>query len=166
MAHDDSHPPAAERFPFPAAVVAAGEGRTLDVLGETLIVKVAPADTAGAYAVVEEISPPGGGTPLHTHATEDEIIYVLEGRLAFQRGGDTFTAGPGATAVLPRGVPHAFRNVGSTPSRVLVFIAPGRLLGFFEELDARARSSEVTPADASRMGARYGLTIHPPPDRE
>lgn len=154
----DAHEP-----PFQGIVILPGNGRILNVFGETLTVKVGPVDTAGAYAVVEETSPPGGGTPLHTHAAEDEIIYVLEGQLELQRGQEKLAAGPGTTAVLPRGIPHAFRNVGSRSSKVLVFISPGRFVGFFEELDALSKTKEITPADASRIGAAYELTIHPPP---
>ena len=164
-AHDTSRS-ATKKPPFQAIVTPSGGGRALNVLGETITVKAGPADTAGAYAVVEEQSPPGGGTPVHTHTTEDEILYVLEGQLELQRGQEKLVAGPGTTAVLPRGIPHAFRNMGSGPSRVLVVISPGRFLKFFEEIDALSRQREVTPADASRIGAAYKLTIHPPPAKQ
>ena len=91
---------------------------------------------------------------------------VLEGQLELQRAQEKLVAGPGTTAVLPRGIPHAFRNIGSGPSRVLVVMSPGRFLKFFEEIDALSRQREVTPADASRIGAGYKLTIHPPPAKQ
>ena len=45
-------------------------------------------------------------------------------------------------------------------------MSPGRFLKFFEEIDALSRQREVTPADASRIGAAYKLTIHPPPAKQ
>ena len=165
-AQDASRKSATKKPPFEGIVIPSGGGRVLNVLGETITVKAGPAETAGSYAVIEEYSPPGGGTPLHTHTTEDEIFYVLEGQLEFQRGQEKLAAGPGTTLVLPRGIPHAFRNIGSGPSRVLVVISPGRFLRFFEEIDALSRQRQVTPADASQIGAGYELTIHPPPAKQ
>lgn len=164
-AHDASFA-AMQAPPFQGMLTPSEEGRTLNVLGETISVKAGPAETAGAYAVVEERSPPGGGSPMHTHTTEDEIFYVLEGQLEFRLGQETWVADPGTVAILPRGIAHSFRNIGSTSSRVLVVITPGHFLKFFEELDTLSRQREVTPADASRIGADYELTIHPPPTKE
>jgi hypothetical protein len=38
-----------------------GKGQVLDVLGETLTIKVSGKDTGGTLAVIEEVSPPSGG---------------------------------------------------------------------------------------------------------
>jgi mannose-6-phosphate isomerase-like protein (cupin superfamily) len=37
------------------------------------------ADASSAYSLVEIVSDPGDGTPLHVHQNEDEHIFVLEG---------------------------------------------------------------------------------------
>ena len=71
-AHDAS-PSVAFEPPFQGLVVPSDSGHQLNFFGENLTVKVEPARTAGAYAVVEVRSPPGGGSPLHTHTEEDEI---------------------------------------------------------------------------------------------
>lgn len=165
-AQDASPKSATKKPPFEVIVIPSGGGRILNVLGETLTVKAGPTETAGSYAVVEEHSPPGSGPPLHTHTTEDEMFYVLEGQLEFQRGQEKLVAGPGTTLILPRGIPHAFRNIGSGLSKMLVVISPGRFLGFLEEIDALSRQRQVTPADVSRIGAGYELTIHPPPAKQ
>ena len=44
-----------------------GEGKRLNVLGETIICRVLSAETNGAYSVNEEVTPPQGGPPLHVH---------------------------------------------------------------------------------------------------
>jgi mannose-6-phosphate isomerase-like protein (cupin superfamily) len=54
--------------------------------------------------------PPGGGPPLHTHATEDEFFLVLEGEISFWIDGTISRVGEGGTAFVPRGLPHCFKN--------------------------------------------------------
>src|SRR5947208_8663608 len=48
-------------------ITTVGEGTTWNVVGDKITGKVAGDQTNGAYAVVEEISPPQGGPPLHLH---------------------------------------------------------------------------------------------------
>ena len=48
-------------------VVPTGEGKRLNVLGETIIRRVLSAETDGAYSVNEEVTRPQGGPPLHVH---------------------------------------------------------------------------------------------------
>lgn len=58
--------------------------------------------------------PPGQeGPPLHVHYREDEEGTVRRGVLSFEVGGSRHDAGPGATARLPRGVPHRWWNEGT-----------------------------------------------------
>src|SRR5919109_78378 len=66
-----------------------------------------------------------------THANEDEISYVVAGRLGTQVGDDVLVAGPGDTVVKPRGVPHAFWNAGDEPARLLELISPAGFENYF-----------------------------------
>ena len=65
-------------------------------------------------------------------------------------GGPAFVAHD--PVLKPRGVPHAFRNAGDSPARLLE--APG---GFEDHFAALA---DVLP-DLSRVAERYGLDIDP-----
>jgi quercetin dioxygenase-like cupin family protein len=141
-------------------IIGPGEQRVLQVLGEALTVKIGGEQTGGRYAVIEEVSPIGGGPPLHVHQREDELFYVLGGELEFQLGDQRFRAKAGSTAFLPRDIPHTFRNVGATPSKVLVVIIPAGFVGFFEDVHALAKP---TPEQAMELGKKYGLTFLPPP---
>jgi quercetin dioxygenase-like cupin family protein len=140
-----------------------GEGAKLSVLGETILVRVAPQETAGRYAVIEEVSPPGGGTPPHQHANEDEVIYIVEGEAELMAGGKTVRAKVGSLALLPKGVPHQVRNGGEGTLRTMTFIVPGGFVNFFVDVDAKAKKGAVTPQDAAALGEPYGLKILPPP---
>ena len=144
-------------------VIGFGEQRVLQVLGEAITVKIGSEQTEGKYAVIEEVSPIGGGPPLHVHRYEDEVFYVLEGEVEFQLGDQRFRAKGGSTAYLPRETPHTFRNVGRTPSKVLVVIIPARFVGFFDEVHALTKP---TPEQAMELGIKYGLTFLPPPKGE
>ena len=113
--------------------------------------------------MIEEVSPVGGGPPLHVHRHEDEVFYVLEGEVEFQLGDQRFRAKAGSTAFLPRDIPHTFRNVGRIPSKVLVVIIPARFVGFFDEVHALTKP---TPEQVMELGKTYGLTFLPPPKGE
>src|ERR1051326_5506019 len=77
-------------------VIAPGEGTHLEVLGDLITLLVSGKQTNGAFTVLSQTSPPGGGTPLHTHHNEDEALYVLNGEYEIQCGDRTVRAGAGA----------------------------------------------------------------------
>lgn len=149
-----------------------GEGKTLWVVGELLTLKVAGEDTDGAFAVAEEITPPQGGPPPHVHSREDETFYVLEGELEFMVGDRTIPVTAGSVVYGPRGILHAFKNVGATPSRMLVLITPAGLEKFFEEVGEPATDPSslppIGPEEIERLLAaapKYGVEIPPPPEQ-
>lgn len=108
----------------------ADEGRGFWFL-DTLVVDRTP--RAGAVPTVLEMTvPPGGSPPEHTHETEDDSFYVLDGRLAIRCDGDTFIAGPGDYVALPCGRPHTFRVVGGRPARLLLVHETDAFLRFVE----------------------------------
>ena len=129
-------------------------------LGSRVWLRATAAQTANALGLIEQIVPPGLGSPYHIHRNEDEAFYVLDGGIRFFSEGRSWVLGPGGFAFLPRGVPHGFRTEGDAPSRSLLLAAPGGFEGFVAEL-----SSVEPPAGPPDMGAlmaaagRYGLEI-------
>jgi len=126
------------------------------VLGGRSRVLVHPDAVGDAYAMLEQTIPPGKGPPLHVHAHETEIFYVVEGRFEFRVAGDRFIAGPGANVVGPRDIPHTFRNVGATPGKLLLTIIPGRFGHYFIEVDGIA---DLDHAMIETLAARYGVAL-------
>jgi quercetin dioxygenase-like cupin family protein len=113
---------------------------------------VSGAQTDGRFALVEHpIRPKALAAPLHTHADEDEISYVLEGEVGMQIGDRVLRAGPGTLVFKPRGVPHAFWNPGDAPARMLELISPAGLERYFEEA---AELYAGGPRDAERARSR------------
>jgi quercetin dioxygenase-like cupin family protein len=123
--------------------------------------KVESKDTLGAYSLIEFIVAPGTGPIPHRHSREDESFYILDGQLEFRVGERIVTAGAGSFLLAPRGIPHTFKNVGTTPARVLVTISPAGLEKFFDE--RRALSKELPTTDPTYAGRskalneKYGL---------
>ena len=65
------------------------------------------ADTNGALAMFEFTVPVGAKVPLpHYHKLYDEIIYGVEGVVAFTVEGKAVDIGHGETCFIPRGAVH------------------------------------------------------------
>lgn len=60
---------------------------------------------------------------LVTHPGE-EVLYLLEGTIEFQIGGDTFVMNAGDCVHFDCEHPHMGRNVGKTPARLLMVVTP------------------------------------------
>lgn len=144
-------------------VSGAEEGRAVECLGALCTTLVSSAATGGAMGMVELRVPIGGGTPMHVHRREEETLHVLEGRFRFWCGERVWTAGEGATAVLPRDVPHAFRNIGDGTGRLLEIITQGGFERFFEQCGARELRPPEDAAELQALGAEFGLEITGPP---
>jgi len=139
-----------------------GGGKTVNVIGNTITIRIHGRDTGGVLSVVESTDQPGGGPPPHIHHREDETFKVLEGEYEFTCDGKTFTAPKGATIFAPRGLPHHYRYVGKTPGRLLATITPAGFEGFFEEVGALTPQQQEIPR-VIEIGKKYGLEILPPP---
>ena len=85
------------------------------------------AQTGCALGLIEQIVPPGFGSPYHVHHNEDESFYLLEGEIRFFSEGTSWVLGKGGFAFLPRGIAHGFRTEGNVPSRSLI---PAAVAGF------------------------------------
>jgi mannose-6-phosphate isomerase-like protein (cupin superfamily) len=157
------HPPF--HRPSRADVVDSGDGIRLTFLATGK-------DTNGAYTQGEGVVMPGGGPPAHIHQREDETWYVVEGSLEMRIGDATLVARPGDYIRGPRGVVHAFRNVGEHPARLFTTIVPAGLEDFFMEVSQPIADPTAPlpppPADLiERMiqaAPRYGLEFFPPPE--
>lgn len=128
-----------------------------NVLGTTMLCKIASEETGGAYSVLDNVVGPQGGPPPHRHENEDEVFYVLEGEFEINYGGQTVVARKGDVVAVGKGVTHSFRNVGAGEGRLLVTITPGGFERFFEEV---SREQIKMPQDAEKLAAlsrKYGL---------
>ena len=143
-------------------------GDTLRHQGALVRVPVAGEATGGRFALIETRARRGDGPPRHLHTREDEVVYVLEGRLTVYRGEEPLDAPAGTCVLLPRGGEHTYR-VESEEARLLVFLLPAGLEGCYRELDQAARGADGAPGEGSDQverlvatAARYGVEITGP----
>lgn len=144
---------------------------TVHFLGNLVTFVARAADTDDSFSIVECLTAPGAGAPMHSHA-EAEGFLVTEGEFTFMIDGQTRLGRPGEFLfVRPRQV-HRFENSAEKPSKMLIFSLPGGgherfFLAVGEPL--AAGSSEfppMSPPDIPRLveiAARTGITILPPP---
>ncbi len=134
----------------------AGSGRTLEVLGEKVEVRARLAGTR--LNVVDVTVPPGGGTPLHSHASP-EIYRILSGtlRISRRRGDaiDEVEAAAGDVVTMPANAAHAYRNAGSEPVHFMA-IVDDHMLAFFDA--AAALPAPAGPPSPELIGRVVALT--------
>lgn len=113
------------------SIIPSGEGEILRAFGDEVTVKLDGRRTNGSLTLWQNVTPPGGGPPLHYHLDEDELFIVQEGRMNFFMDGHWREVGPGGVVFAPRGSVHAFRNIGDCPCRMLVQTQPAGFEMFF-----------------------------------
>lgn len=107
----------------------------LDVMGDELEIHLTGAQTAGSLCVVVDHPKPGFRLVAHRHRDEDETIHVVDGTFELEVDGEARTLGPGDTAHIPRGTPHAMRNAGDAVGRRVLVFHPAGIERFFRAAD-------------------------------
>lgn len=146
--------------PLTAGVTKANEGIdaiSWNILGQTYVPKMLSEDSFSWHATF----PPGTFVPPHIHPTQDEFIYMLEGRLDLVLDGQESHALPGDLIKLPRNIPHGLFNKSDAPVKCLFWVAPtGRLYDLFWAIHSM---KEQNPAEIVALSARYEVDFLPPP---
>ena len=62
--------------------------------------------------IFEQFCDPGLGAPIHIHAVE-EVLEVIEGKAEIVLGDESHIVTPNQSVVVPAGMRHGFKNVGS-----------------------------------------------------
>lgn len=102
--------------------------------------------------------PDGTFVPPHIHRTQDEFIYMLDGKLQVDSGSGTHHAGRGDLIRLPMGVPHGLFNRSGAMVTCLFWVAPqARLWDLFVAIDGLA-----DPAEVVRLAALHEIDFLPP----
>lgn len=143
-----------------AAVIGRGEGERISLGGADVIFKIDAETTGGAFSICETTAEPGRLIPPHLHETEDELSYVIEGRIGVLLGDDEYLAEAGSWVVKPRGIAHTYWNPGPEPARLIEIVSPPGFEGFFRDLgrllavDGPPDIGEIT-ATAARYHHRF-----------
>ena len=111
--------------PIQPYALKAGEGWTYR-FGIDFTVKASEVQDGNGAALMEYATRKGEEPPNHTHNTEDEMFYVLEGAITFRCGEATFDLEKGGFVFLPAGIEHGYTIHGDDPVRLIVVTAPVR----------------------------------------
>lgn len=147
-----------------------GEGAAYSGVGDVYRILATGEQTGGVYTLCETRVLPDNGPPPHIHHREDEAFFIVEGEVTFQLGDRTVKCTAGSFVQGPRGIPHAFKNTGKTPARILVYVTPPGFEHFMKEFATPLPSfasppRPVTPQDVEKLRAiapKYGIEILPP----
>ena len=155
-----------------ALTVGPSEKESFDFGGLSVCWKVDGNQTGGRFSVVHHpIAPRALAAPLHYHHNEDELSYVVTGRLGALLGDDVVTAEAGTWVFKPRRQWHTFWNAGETPCEIIEVISPAGFEEYFREVAAAwgdmARFADINRKYALEMRLesvpdlcrRFGLTF-------
>ncbi|HQT60011.1 MAG TPA: cupin domain-containing protein [Acidiphilium sp.] len=130
------------------------DGVVWNVLGQTYTLKQESDHSMAWHAVF----PPGTFVPPHVHPTQDEFIYMLEGKFDLWLDGQDLSAGPGDLVRMPMGKPHGIFNHSDADVKCLFWVAPSRSLrALFERIHNLA-----DPAEVVRIAAEHEVHFLPP----
>jgi hypothetical protein len=75
--------------------------------------------------------------------------------VGFWFGGQVIEAKPGMTVAIPKNMPHAWRNLGETETRMIVTFVPGGTDGFFEAVEGIPHSDPRAAVLAEQYDTVY-----------
>ena len=148
------------------------EGQTLAVMGSNYRILASGKDTAGAYATIDMLVPPGGGPGPHAHADIEETFFVAAGEVEVKSEFGTYVATAGSFVRIPKGgVVHGFKNKSERPARLLCTVVPAGLEEFFQHIGQPVAAGQFLPpptldAEAIKriqaLAQEYGQQVFPP----
>ncbi|CAE6729653.1 cupin domain-containing protein [Paraburkholderia domus] len=101
--------------------------------------------------------------PPHSHTSNEECAYVLEGMLRYSVDGVVRDLTPGEWVFTPRGSVHHFSNPHADTARALIVLTPDIGAQYFRDVGAIVNAGG--PPDREKMigvMTRYGLVPTPP----
>jgi oxalate decarboxylase/phosphoglucose isomerase-like protein (cupin superfamily) len=79
---------------------------------------------------------------MHVHHREQEMFRILSGQFRFWCAGEVQDLSDGDTVLIPRGLAHTFKNVGTGDGQLLITMTPRRCGGV---LSSRRRAGGSIP---------------------
>src|SRR5690242_12666991 len=89
------------------------DGIAWNILGQTYVPKAVSESSFSWHATF----PPGTFVPPHIHPTQDEFIYMFEGRFDLVLDGKDVIAAAGDLIRMPMGLPHGIFNKSRSEER-------------------------------------------------
>ncbi len=129
-------------------VIGPDDGKTITLIGA---LKASSAQTGGSFEIIDYRGPLQ--PPPHVHREHEEAFFILAGTFTFVLGTDEVEANTGSLVIIPRGTRHGFRT--GADGRALLFIVPGGLEGFFEELGTAVAAGKTSDDIRAALAGKY-----------
>lgn len=157
--------------PASAAIIAPGEGEVID--DEDGRYKIRAGDLGNHLSIMEMTLAPLQLLAPHTHQEYDQAVYLIEGELGFEfggEGGQVLSGGAGSYVIKPRGLSHTFWNTSDTTTVRYIELSMNIVFEQFVdaagEVDGLEETNEVAAAhdvefhydQIVRLLAEHGLT--------
>lgn len=137
------------------------EGIRWNILGQTYVPKQYSEASFSWHATF----PPGTFVPPHIHPTQDEFLYILQGRFDFLLDGKDTYAEPGDLVRLPKGIPHGIFNKTGQDVKCLFWVSPSRrLYDLFWAI--HNMGPQPDPAEVVALSAKHEVDFLPPPEAQ
>jgi len=131
------------------------DGLVWNILGQTYT----PLQVTESSFSWHALLPPGTFVPPHIHPTQDEFIFMLEGRFDLVLDGQAATAKAGDLIRLPRGIPHGLFNHSEANINCIFWVAPTRRLWDL----FLAINNVPDPGEVVRLAGLHEVNFLPPP---
>lgn len=120
--------------------------------------------TSGWVAILEMAERPGQEPPCHLHHWEDEVMYLLAGKLAVFMGGTWQRLAVGTALVIPRRTEHT-HAVMAAEARWLTLYAPAGFEQVYRETGSQTPWASKNAHEVERWvatAAQFGCEITGP----
>ena len=134
------------------------QGISWNILGQIYVPKNRTEHSFSWHATF----PVGTFVPPHIHPTQDEFIYMFEGRMDAEIDGRAYVATAGDLIRLPMNIPHGLFNKSDQPVKCLFWVTPTRKL--YDLFWAIHGMKEQNPPDVVALSAKHEVVFLPPPE--
>lgn len=141
-------------------------------LGDNVQIILDSSHTDGKLLLAWQQMAPGATPPVHEHAVEDEMFFILEGSVTCWSVGREFTAGPGEAVLLPVDVPHTLQADPELGATFILLTSPTGFEEFLRDVSEPAtydgpkrgwQMDERTARKLDSAAERAQITIIAPP---
>lgn len=133
------------------------DGISWNILGQTYV----PKQLSDASFSWHATFPPGTFVPPHIHPTQDEYIYLLEGKLDLLLDGRDFAAAPGDLVRMPMAIAHGIFNRSDQPAKCFFWVTPTRKL--YDLFWGIHQMKEQIPEEVVALSAQHEVLFLPAP---
>lgn len=133
------------------------DGISWSILGQTYVPKQLTDNSFAWHATL----PAGTFVPPHIHPTQDEYVYMFEGRLDIVIDGRDFAATAGDLVRMPMGIPHGIFNKSDHTAKCLFWVTPTRKL--YDLFWGIHSMKEQKPDEVVALSAKHEVIFLPPP---